>query len=356
MRFIHTADWQIGMRATHVGAAGVRVRNARLETARRVVQLAKDQQADFLLIAGDTFEDNAVDRVLIQKVADILAAAQRPVYLIPGNHDPFVPGSVWHHVSWTGSANLRVLTEAQPVELSGGTLYPCPLFEKHSNKDPTAWIHADDTDGIAIGVSHGSVPIGTSDPLDYPIAREAATRCGLDYLALGHYHSAGSYPDAAGVVRMGYAGTHETRDTKVTAVVDFYGPADYAKLAEARRDHPERFNMATINRHAANGGGIHFFGAEQLDAAGLAKLRAVSPMAAVHKGMAPFLCIHGNKDDQVSYKQSPTLCEAMHKVGAGCELITIENGGHGMGGWLAPEMQHWKPEMIAWLKKTLAVK
>jgi dipeptidyl aminopeptidase/acylaminoacyl peptidase len=139
-------------------------------------------------------------------------------------------------------------------------------------------------------------------------------------------------------------------------VVDFYGPADYATLAETRRDHPERFNMATINQHAANGGGIHFFGAEQLDAAGLAKLRAVSPMAAVHKGMAPFLCIHGTKDDQVSYEQSPALCEAMHKAGVGCELITIENGGHGMAGWRAPEMQHWKPEMIAWLKKTLEVK
>jgi hypothetical protein len=46
----------------------------------------------------------------------------------------------------------------------------------------------------------------------------------------------------------------------------------------------------------------------------------------------------------------------MHQVGAGCELITIEGGGHGMGGWRAPEMQHWKPEMIAWLQKTLSVK
>ena len=56
-------------------------------------------------------------------------------------------------------------------------------------------------------------------------------------------------------------------------MVDFYGPVDYGKLADARRDHPERFNMTSINRHASNGGGIHFFGAEQLDAAGLAKLR-----------------------------------------------------------------------------------
>jgi hypothetical protein len=46
----------------------------------------------------------------------------------------------------------------------------------------------------------------------------------------------------------------------------------------------------------------------------------------------------------------------MHKAGAGCELITIEGGGHGMAGWRAPDMQHWKPEMIAWLQKTLQVR
>ena len=162
--------------------------------------------------------------------------------------------------------------------------------------------------------------------------------------------------ESAGGFLVNYAGTHATKDIGVRAVVDMYGPVDYGKLAELRRDHPERFNMTSINRHAANGGGIHFFGAEQLDGAGLAKLHAISPIFAVHKGMPPFLCIHGNKDDQVAYDQSPAMCEAMHKVGAGCELITIEGGGHGMSGWRAPEMQHWKTEMLDWLKKTMQVK
>ena len=162
--------------------------------------------------------------------------------------------------------------------------------------------------------------------------------------------------ESAGGFLVNYAGTHETPATRVRAVVDLYGPVDYGKLAEERRDQPERFNMTSINRHAANGGGIHFFGAEQLDAAGLAKLHSISPIFAVHKGMPPFLAIHGTRDDQVTYAQSVAMCEAMHKVGAGCELITIEGGGHGMSGWKAPEMQHWKPEMIDWLKKTLKVK
>jgi alpha-L-fucosidase 2 len=159
--------------------------------------------------------------------------------------------------------------------------------------------------------------------------------------------------ESAGGFLVNYAAAHETPETRVAAVVDIYGAVDYVKLALLRRDHPERFNMTSINRHMSTGGGIRFFGAEQLDETGLGKLRAISPIEAVHKGMAPFLCIHGTKDDQVAYEQSTEMCDAMHKAGARCELITIEGGGHGMGGWRAPEMQHWKPEMIAWLKKTL---
>lgn len=161
--------------------------------------------------------------------------------------------------------------------------------------------------------------------------------------------------ESAGGLLSNYAGTHETADTRVAAVVTLYGTADYGVLAQLRVAHPERFNMTSANRHANNGGGIHYFGVDKLDAAGVAKLHSISPIAAVHKGMPPFLLIHGTKDDQVAYEQSTMMCDAMHKVGAACELITVEGGGHGMSSWRAPEMQHWKPEMIAWLQKTLGM-
>jgi alpha-L-fucosidase 2 len=161
--------------------------------------------------------------------------------------------------------------------------------------------------------------------------------------------------ESAGGYLVNYTATHLTPDTRVAAVVDLYGPVDYEKLSLERRDHPERFNMTSINRHFANGGGIRYFGVDALDDAGRAKLRAASPIYAVAKGMPPFLCIHGTKDDQVLYDQSPAMCAAMKKAGNACELITVEGGGHGMSSWKAPEMQHWVPEMIAWLKKTLTL-
>jgi DNA repair exonuclease SbcCD nuclease subunit len=43
----------------------------------------------------------------------------------------------------------------------------------------------------------------------YPIPSDAAYRLQLDYLALGHYHSAATYDGGSGVVRMAYSGSHE---------------------------------------------------------------------------------------------------------------------------------------------------
>jgi len=235
-RFLHTADWQIGMKASHVGEAGTRVRDERVAAARRVVDAARGAEADFVLVAGDTFEDNGVDRVLVQKVADILAGFGGPVYVIPGNHDPLVPGAVWDHPAWKASANVRVLREERPVEIPGGTLYPCPIRAKRSGKDPTAWIPVEEGRGIRIGLAHGTVEGVQQEEPDYPIPRDAASRSGLDYLALGHWHSTAMYPGPDGVVHMAYSGTHETtkfgeRDSGNALLVEITSPGAAPMIA-----------------------------------------------------------------------------------------------------------------------------
>jgi len=202
MRFVHTADWQIGLKAAHAGLAAGRVRTARVESARAVIELARALAVDFILIAGDTFEDNGVSRRTVEDVAGLLFGAPCPVFLIPGNHDAAGTGSVWEQSRWRGGA-VHVLTRPEAVEVPGGTLYPCPLFDRWSNSDPTAWIPREDTGAIRIGMAHGTVA-GLPDPeRSHPIARDAAARAGLDYLALGHWHST-SIMD-----RMAYCGTHE---------------------------------------------------------------------------------------------------------------------------------------------------
>ncbi len=67
--FLHTADWQIGMKARHVAQVGDKVRAVRLQTVRHMLQLAAEQQADFVIVAGDIFEDNQIDNQIVQKHA-----------------------------------------------------------------------------------------------------------------------------------------------------------------------------------------------------------------------------------------------------------------------------------------------
>jgi acetyl esterase len=157
--------------------------------------------------------------------------------------------------------------------------------------------------------------------------------------------------ESAGGFLVAYAGVKNKPDTRVAAVVDFYGPNDLMLQTEKQRAQPEDPSKP------ASPGLREFLGLkswQQPDA--VEKLHVASPTTYIHKGMPPFLFIQGTADEQVPYEQSPKMCEAMKKIGAKCEVITVDGGRHGMGSWDGdPSRAHWKPEMIEWLDKTLGV-
>jgi DNA repair exonuclease SbcCD nuclease subunit len=191
VRFLHTADWQIGMKAAHAGEKAKDVRQKRFEAAGRVVELAREKDVDFVILAGDTFEHHNVDNAAVKRTVDILNRLDPiPVYVLPGNHDPMVPGGVWDRGAWERiGPHVTLLREPQEYRFNDGVaLYACPLIQKQSGLDPTAWIpDREDDDRIRIGVAHGSLNIlpGT---VNFPIASDRPERSGLDYLALGDWH------------------------------------------------------------------------------------------------------------------------------------------------------------------------
>ena len=161
-----------------------------------------------------------------------------PVFIIPGNHDPLVPGAVWEDRSWEAARNVVVFSENTPYELPGATLYPCPLRGKQSDADPTSWIRAEGGDRIHIGLAHGSVEGAPIGEWDHPIPRDAASRSGLDYLALGHWHSFGLF-GTKDAPRTAYSGTHEPtsfgeRDSGNALIVDIEAPGCAPVLTPVR--------------------------------------------------------------------------------------------------------------------------
>ncbi len=155
--------------------------------------------------------------------------------------------------------------------------------------------------------------------------------------------------ESAGGYLVAYVGAHpSSRDARVRAVVDFYGPNDL--LIETAKLRSQPFDPAKPRPGLLDFLGFHTW----QDAGAVEKLHDTSPQNLVNRNMPPFLFIHGTADEMVPYEQSPNMCAAMKKVSVPCEVIAVEGGRHGMENWEKDAaVTHWKTEMVAWLQRTL---
>jgi DNA repair exonuclease SbcCD nuclease subunit len=213
MKFLHTADWHLGIKYTKLGPNAEKAREIRVETVKKLMDIAKKNSVDFIIAAGDLFDNNDVDRGLISIVANIIKRVEPiSVYILPGNHDPLTRDSLYLDLLWDSIDNAMIFKNREPIKIPelNTTLYPCPATQKQTREDPTEWIRAAD-DGISIGIAHGNLQIkGFVEDPNFPINPERAERSGLDYLALGEWHSLFKHPDKNKVVRTIYPGTPET--------------------------------------------------------------------------------------------------------------------------------------------------
>lgn len=248
IKFIHAADLHLGLRITRFEESACnRIGEARVQAIEQLRAKAAEHQVNFVLIAGDVFDDHSVSGTIVNRTFEILEGKNLPcpVYIIPGNHDPLIPGGVWDREPWTRTQptkHIRLLRETVPVALPNlpVTLFPCPLRNRNSIEDPTAWITkhprltGDQT--IRIGLAHGSLNLFPNLPLDdHLIRRDAADHYGLDYLALGHWHKKLLYRSADGAERTAYSGTHEPMRFPDSAAGTSTGWSSYSTDGDAER-------------------------------------------------------------------------------------------------------------------------
>ncbi len=214
VKFLHTADCHLGIKYAQLGDKGDHAREMRIKTFEKVINLGEERKVDFILIAGDLFDSNDLDRRIVNVVCEILTEiAPIPIYIIPGNHDPLRRDSLYLEDAWKAADNVTLLTKEIPfnVPYTNATIYPCPVNVKDSEDDPTEWIDAEN-DEISIGLAHGNLQFENYDT-KFPINPHRAEIANLDYLALGEWHSFGKYFND-GVYRTVYPGTPEVTTFK----------------------------------------------------------------------------------------------------------------------------------------------
>jgi DNA repair exonuclease SbcCD nuclease subunit len=217
MRFVHTADWQLGMtRHFLAGEAQPRYSAARRDAVAGLGALVADVGAEFVVVAGDVFEHNQLAPQVISQSLEAMRAIGIPVYLLPGNHDPLDASSVFTSALFTAEcpANVTVLDRPGVHEVRPGLQIVAAPWR---SKAPTTDLVADVLDGLPadgvtrVLVAHGGVDALDPDPTKPSLIRlagleDAVARGAVHYVALGDKHSV---TEVGGSGRVWYSGSPE---------------------------------------------------------------------------------------------------------------------------------------------------
>jgi len=204
LRVLHTADVHLGARHADLGEQAAAQRERQFAAFRATVDLAMAEPVDLVLIVGDLFDSNVQPRRSVEAVAAELRRlvdARIRTVLVPGTHDVYDRASIYRSYDLPalagalGSDLLTVLTpdrvavvlEALDLVVHGPVFATkraphSPLRDLSVKADARATWH--------IGMVHGSIAIaGQTDGDEVVVTTDEIAATGLDYLALGHWHS-----------------------------------------------------------------------------------------------------------------------------------------------------------------------
>jgi DNA repair exonuclease SbcCD nuclease subunit len=180
---LHVDEDRSAVRSGGDGTAGLRA----------VLATARSLQADVVLLAGDTFENNQLNQAILDRAGRLLADAGIPIVILPGNHDPALPVSVFVRGGLAGIPNVSILgvTHDEAVPFAAHDLE----IWGHAHRDyfsmaplrgprprSTRW-------QVAMAHGHYESPETRANPLrpSWVFSDEEITATAADYLALGHW-------------------------------------------------------------------------------------------------------------------------------------------------------------------------
>src|SRR3954466_11276198 len=262
MRFLHTADWQLGMtRHFLAGDAQPRYSAARRDAVAGLGALAAEVGAEFVVVAGDVFEYNQLAPQVIGQSLEAMRAIGIPVFLLPGNHDTLDASSVYTGPLFTSECpdNVIVLDRAGVHEVCPGVeIVAAPWRSKAPTTDLVAEVlnglSADDKTRVL--VAHGGVDSLDPDRDKPSLIRLANVEKALSdkvihYVALGDKHSRTQVGDSG---RVWYSGSPEVTnyddieaDPGHVLIVDV-DEADPGRAVSVQARHVGRWRFTTLRR------------------------------------------------------------------------------------------------------------
>lgn len=205
LKILHTADWHLGRSFPAFAEEDERkLTRARIDAVEKLLGIAESYQVHAVLCAGDLFDDPAPDETWWRALLGLFARRDwknRPMFLLPGNHDPLWPNSVWaeEHPFRRGLPSWVHVINRDDFEFplsDEAVLYAAPCRSKAGSDDLALRLPARQVGDrrIRIGLVHGQTFDIPGHQTNFPIGADAARQRGLNYLALGDNHGYKEFP------------------------------------------------------------------------------------------------------------------------------------------------------------------
>jgi DNA repair exonuclease SbcCD nuclease subunit len=210
VRILHLADFHLDSSFDALPPAKAAERRGEFrETIGRAVRYANESGVDLILIPGDVFDGSSVFYETAEAVSRELAKARGLVFIAPGNHDCYSPGSIYTSINWSENVHIFKSNAIERVKIPrlGTSVYGAAFTAQGCDKNLLAGFRADDGD-TSIMVLHAD--LNQPNSRYNPIGESDIKASGLDYLALGHVH-AYSGIKKAGQTAYAYSGCVEGR-------------------------------------------------------------------------------------------------------------------------------------------------
>jgi DNA repair exonuclease SbcCD nuclease subunit len=154
-----------------------------------IVDIAKNEKVQLILICGDLYEHAYIRRSTINYVNGLFKSVPHiKVIMIPGNHDPYASNSFYQNYSWAD--NVFVLSP-QKSFFCFEDIKACVFgmgFENSNRVEPAIPQILINNEYHNILMLHGTVDMNFGKTVLNPVSSGSLAAVGMDYVALGHFH------------------------------------------------------------------------------------------------------------------------------------------------------------------------
>ncbi len=179
IKFIHAADFHLD--AAFTGLSPELAKQRRGEQREILSRFALAcQDCDLVLLAGDLFDGKNPYLDTIEALKACFSSIAAPIYIAPGNHDPYNEDSPYVREDWGENVHIFTKQEIERIQLPGCDLYGAAYTQ--GGWEPLKDFHVQDESRLNLLLLHTGAEYN-------PITAEQIADSGLDYLALGHVHS-----------------------------------------------------------------------------------------------------------------------------------------------------------------------